>query len=1071
MRTRKFQNHLILTMLLALIGWCAVAQADNTRIEALDGGVVDLSGVTHIIGLGRGIDMVADGEGSIIKLPRLEVMLDDTAGLDSSLQASNQGLIELNAIQPTELGSHVVLHVTPTGSFSFNTLSLTPGSFLYGQGTLPGNIINAGLISPGESVNNIGRLIIAGDYTQSSLGRLAIEMQGNLPGTDFDQLNIVGNANLLGALDLNVFNDFVPYAGSNFEFISAAARTGEFTQSTGLTLPTGGQLSINYSATAALLHAAGIGFQDQTGPLLSNVQFNAEAFANASIIEQSGQFTVTVSDPSGVGRVEYALDGVVLGSARSATDQYALFWNPLTTSDGLHTLTLTAFDTLNNSSSLTFSFTVALVAPGAPVIIQPEEGLLTNQPTITVTGTAVAEASQVQLFNNGAATGSLLTVQTGSFSGPLALTEDNNLIQAKAYNRGGESISSNTVNVTLDSSQPDAPTGLTATAREAGEIVLSWSQVNNQNVVGYELYRALVSFTDIAQASKLNSSLLTEDRYDDLPSVDGTYFYRVVAVNSAGTRSDLSNVVEALSDSEQPRAESIVYNSTGMVDEVTGRMAAGQVSVVVSVNEDLLTSPFLSLTPANGVPISVALTKITETEYQGSFSLSDNTPSGTAYAVFSARDKAGNRGTDILAGATIEVDTDGPTVTLLLVTPEDPIQNDQNSPTNVTVSLVLDEAPKAGTIPVLEYILSAADRTIQIVTLTEQDPTHWDGSFNLPADAGLNEIETLSFSFQAQDDLDNLGSQINGLIRFQVYQGDLPPLDPPTGLIAIALPAGQVRLRWQSVEMSADYELYRQAPGETELTVLARSSQALEYIDNTSVDGLYQYAVASVRQINSQESVSGLSASVQIKADAADPLVPQGLELNLLSTGIEASWNAAVDDDVLSYRLYRSALAEIVDTDGLTAIVDEILLTTTVDSTPSADEHSYVVTAVDPAGNESLPSNSVYLNFDLLPVASLLVEQVDAEYPLISWTHQASDIAGYDFYLGAGANPLMLNNGLLTANSYEDTGYNNDERFYSVIAEDLNAARSLSRSILLPAVTLRITKGLTSKNIPRPFRG
>jgi len=356
MMIRKIHIHPVLVLLMIFSSFFTSVQAGNTRIEAIDGGVVDLSGVTHILGLGNGIDVIADGEGSTVKLPNLEVMLDDAEGQDSSLESSNQGLIELNSTQATELGSNVNLHITSAGSFSFNTLTLKPGSLLYGQGSLPGNIINGGQISPGESTNSIGRLIIAGDYTQTALGRLEIEMEGEIPGTGFDQLNVTGELNLSGALALNVYNNFVPYAGSHFAFISGSTRTGEFSHANGLTLSTGGKLSVNYTDSSALLRAAGIGFQDQTGPLLSNIQFNAAAFSNGSSIDRSGHFTATVSDPSGVGRVEYVLDGALLGNARNAENQYALFWNPLSSSDGLHTLIVTAFDTLNNSTSNFISF-------------------------------------------------------------------------------------------------------------------------------------------------------------------------------------------------------------------------------------------------------------------------------------------------------------------------------------------------------------------------------------------------------------------------------------------------------------------------------------------------------------------------------------------------------------------------------------------------------------------------------------------------------------------------------------------------------------------------------------------
>jgi len=47
-------------------------------------------------------------------------------------------------------------------------------------------------------------------------------------------------------------------------------------------------------------------------------------------------------------------------------------------------------------------------------------------------------------------------------------------------------------------------------------------------------------------------------------------------------------------------------------------------------------------------------------EYVGQFVIAGATPSGIAYAVFSARDMVGNRGTDIDAGGQIRIDTIGP---------------------------------------------------------------------------------------------------------------------------------------------------------------------------------------------------------------------------------------------------------------------------------------------------------------------------------------------------------------------------------------------------------------------------
>ncbi|WP_336492995.1 hypothetical protein, partial [Methylobacterium nigriterrae] len=92
--------------------------------------------------------------------------------------------------------------------------------------------------------------------------------------------------------------------------------------------------------------------------------------------------------------------------------------------------------------------------------------------------------------------------------------------------------------------------------------------------------------------------------------------------------------------------------------------------------------------------------------------------------------------------------------------------------------------------------------------------------------------ETFSFSFQAQDDLDNISTRVAAFNRFQVYQGNLPPLGVPFAFTAKAQPGGKVKLSWQAVDEAISYQLYRQAPGQDTLQPLVRAS-GIDYIDQT----------------------------------------------------------------------------------------------------------------------------------------------------------------------------------------------------------------------------------------------
>src|SRR4029450_5848799 len=105
-------------------------------------------------------------------------------------------------------------------------------------------------------------------------------------------------------------------------------------------------------------------------------------------------------------------------------------------------------------------------------------------------------------------------------------------------------------------------------------------------------------------------------------------------------------------------------------------------------------------------------------------------------------------------------------------------------------------------------------------------------------------------------------------------------------------------------DSAAGYQLYRQAPGATELSAYQRLPLSTEFVDATTSDGLYRYAIASVRQANNQESLSAQSNAAQATADALAPGAPTSLALLLNGSGIFATWQAPAGGAVASYNLY-----------------------------------------------------------------------------------------------------------------------------------------------------------------------
>lgn len=94
-----------------------------------------------------------------------------------------------------------------------------------GDGVIEADVTNGGLFAPGSSP---GLLTIFGDYTQLVGGSLNIELGGHLAGIDQDYLEIYGNANLGGELNVSLFEDYDFTLGESFDILFALTVNGSF---------------------------------------------------------------------------------------------------------------------------------------------------------------------------------------------------------------------------------------------------------------------------------------------------------------------------------------------------------------------------------------------------------------------------------------------------------------------------------------------------------------------------------------------------------------------------------------------------------------------------------------------------------------------------------------------------------------------------------------------------------------------------------------------------------------------------------------------------------------------------
>ena len=784
-----------------------------------------------------------------------------------------------------------------------------------------------------------------------------------------------------------------------------------------------------------------------SGPTYSEVSFAGSPLMQGSVLTDPGSLVLTVDDPNGIDRVEMWINGELISTNNNGSSQYQFNWDIQDYSDGTHTLVIIGYDTLGNVSEQSYSLEIQLSEPDIPVLSAPGNNTVTNKRDIQVSGRG-EKGSEIYLFiNEQEVAGPISLNDRLAFNYTLSLNDGVNNIQALAQNRGGASDKTAVITVTSDTNIPPAPVGLIASPGEAGLVRLKWDEGTNTNLQSYRIYRSSSPFSAPESADVLQDVRAEQNSFSDYPGSDGEFYYRVAAINFAKTVGELSNQANVGVDASGPKATNIVLASDNTQNGVFG---PGPLTLSLQVNEPLQGVPFLSYVQEGMSPVPVELTQNSDTEFEGTFVVDTNMQSAPVYFVFSARDLAGNRGSAIEQGSQFEIDVTGPLVTSADIAPQDPIRNDLND-TSVSVELSLDTEVGAAS---LSYLLSGEGRTSETVDmqLTENG---WAADILLPSDAGLQGPELLSFTLIAEDQFGNSSSQAPLEVAPQVYQGDLVPLATPADLHVTSLPGGQASLVWQEVNNAAAYVIYRSNVDQSQLNELTRVT-APAFNDFPGEDGLYTYAVASLRQANGQEAVSATTLAQEVLVDSNPPAAPAGLQLELVSSGVSANWGISSASDVVGYRLYRSA-SEIISLQGLEAVSQTDGANFTSDYAPVGGQHYYAVTAIDAVGNESLPSSSVYLNFTLLPVNDLVVKQNALEKPKLSWT-AASGANSYNVYLKRNGIDLLLNSAPLVAPEYTDTGYSGDQRVYSVAEVDENGVEGVRRTVTLPAVSFELSE-------------
>ena len=175
------------------------------------------------------------------------------------------------------------------------------------------------------------------------------------------------------------------------------------------------------------------------------------------------------------------LDGVAVPESavtldRQSSGTYKITYTPVSAlSDGSHTVTAKISDNDGNQSAVASTTFKVDTVPPTLNITAPVNNFITNNASLTVTGTTndtTASPVTVTMTLNGTSLGSVTVATNGSFSKAVTLKEGTNTIVVTATDAAGKT-SSVTRTVTLDTSSPVIKTvSITPNPVDSGETIV-----------------------------------------------------------------------------------------------------------------------------------------------------------------------------------------------------------------------------------------------------------------------------------------------------------------------------------------------------------------------------------------------------------------------------------------------------------------------------------------------------------------------------------------------------------------------------------------------------------------------
>jgi hypothetical protein len=266
------------------------------------------------------------------------------------------------------------------------------------------------------------------------------------------------------------------------------------------------------------------------------------------------------------------VDGSAVGATTATASGNYTFTVPTSLSDGTHAFTATATDAVGNASapSATLNITIDTQKPTVPTITTAQT--LTSDNTPTVTGTAEAN-STVTIYVDGNAVGTTTANASGNYTFTVAtpLADGTYAFAATATDAvGNVSAPSATLNITIDTHAPAAPTITTAQ---------TLTNDNTPTVTGTAEANSIVTiYVDGTVAGTTTADAGGKYTFTVPASLsDGTHAFTATAKDAVGNTSAPSATLNITTDTQAPPAPTITTDKTPTSDNtptVTGTAEA-----------------------------------------------------------------------------------------------------------------------------------------------------------------------------------------------------------------------------------------------------------------------------------------------------------------------------------------------------------------------------------------------------------------------------------------------------------------------------------------------------------------